>query len=248
MALTVLSWNMQGCMDNSKIKALNTLIDHIVDEGNQCVVLLQECGDQKSNGFYPQKPVAWNEKLNCICYNHEHLSFEHRSSMAILASCNMGGIVGNHDIIAPNRPMPFIMWGDRIIATFHAPDVESEAVMYTKIALDNLRKTKMDWLLVGDFNADPNCFNSDKTIIRPDCANKIQYGDGASLKCCSMIYPTGNTYGEYGIRTRLTNYAFMSNLGYFNDHADTQMINIALRDDAGNLIGTHNLIGLRFNS
>ena len=258
MPLYVLSWNMQGWSQGAKADALNWYIWSSFNNDDQIIILLQECGSPRNCRLRNNTIVEWNDDFTCVRYMPDPTADDQRCSVAVLASNNIGGVNGGIETIGVNRVLMYVRCNNGVVATIHAPSGVPETVPYVNSALDICKRVSThnpdnipdhdpnSWLLMGDFNSNPNNYNLNGIVLFPEVTNFIIY-DGSHFrpKNCDMIYSANNTQGANGIRVNLLDFAFMGHNGYFSDNL---LQNNGLSFINRTMTSDHNLIGLQFNN
>ena len=264
MSLYVFSWNMQGWNDGAKMDAMTDFFDSMnIDlSSNEVVIFLQECGHPKLCGFVEKRPIDFNDGLICQKFSVDPAADEknQRCSTAILTSRNVN--VSGRGAFFPevNRGMLYVVSNNRIFATVHAPADKHTSVPFVKGMLRNLEDSRnggkcQDWILMGDFNSQPEGYPIDDalhtTSLHPEIPNFIKFfGDEDNSYFCDVAFPTSYTQGEHGRRTSLLDYAFMNTDGYFSkfakDSNNIAFCNVKIRNDEHKYLSDHNLIALEF--
>ena len=205
MCMTILSWNMQGWSDGKKEDALFKMIER--EKLSNLVILLQECGNPKTNG------LSNNKNYNCHGIYTDFGAKNLRCSTAILTYKDLKVLSKGHFLVGNGlRPCVYIECEKIIIATIHCIANELESVTQTKFAMIELEKLAngKSWILMGDFNAQPNSF---ATGISSDYKNEVLFAGTKSRsnsKYAWMMYPQHPTQGAGAIKSSCLDYMFMS--------------------------------------
>lgn len=243
MSVGISSWNMQGGGGKEpKLSALfNTAIKHSADD----IILVQEEGVPGSTGF--QKGKYGN--YTCVAMEEDPVATNQRCTTGILVKDGIEyNSIGNLNTYGVNRPIPYIIYEDVVIATVHAIANDGEAVPLVKSILNVLYDNYKYWILMGDFNSEPGRYPvilyNQKQCLSPDEDNYICfYGTTNAPRVCHLIYPGKPTQGANGIRENTFDYAFCScNIKTIGK----PMNKIVIDPDRQTYLSDHNMISMCF--
>lgn len=96
-----------------------------------------------------------------------------------------------------------------LVATIHAVADDTQSVAQIKASIKKLCKYDLPFVLMGDFNSQPDRFIPAASINTARPGKKIQLNDDFS-RPVYIIYPNGFTQGANGNRSRLLDYVFVS--------------------------------------
>lgn len=235
------SWNIQGGSGtNPKYSALL----NAADAYQSGIVLLQEAGSPGTTGL--QEGGVYGN-YTCLIMRTDPTAKVERCSTGILVHNSLVSQVQAGDFRDDyNRPIPFVIYKNHIITTIHAIADDSQSVAQVKAVLSRLNGEANPWILMGDFNSEPNRYPVNQMTLYPDRVNLIQFaGTNRTAQYCNLIYPSSPTQGPKGTRVRTLDFAFASESlakslfpTLFNDK-------IMLTD--GTVLSDHNFITLQLD-
>lgn len=220
------------------------------------IIMLQECGDPDKTGLKQGVTLTspfTNEKFQCYINHSDPTAFVKRCSTAILVSEGLN--VTNYGILLPygvTRPVVCVEVGGICFGTLHAIANQSESVPQVKTSLINLASQYQNWMLIGDFNSNPQDYAD---YAQQEKLNDVLLSGTVSRPgyTCKMIFSKAPTQGANGNRTNLLDFAFISsnvneeNILYTEDFK-TKVINIKQLSSSNYYLSDHNLVGLSLST
>ena len=251
--INIISWNSQGgAGQGEKFDALSRYVGAYNQSAEDCVIFLQEAGTptQGGTGFIQDKwyslggrnyycavacadPTAQVQRCTVTALLNEELYKHYQIQTGYL----------EHGAF---RPIPCVLINDQyILAGMHAIADSTQSVAEAKDVISYLDNEmgERTWILVGDFNAGPECHPelSGQTSIMPNTLNPICYrGTEDRPHLCNMLYPDRPTQGAGGFRTATLDYAFMK----INVNSIDAWRNETVYSASGLVLSDHNMISM----
>ena len=265
--LRIRTWNMQGG-GASKIAYIQPRLDRKV------ILLCQESGVPNTTGF--QRGERYGEYL-CLASSVDAAAYNQRCTTSVFVTCDACSAhntiyCGRCDIFrhmpittyeATNRmniitrPYLKVTYNREVcidIYTYHATANRNSSV----VEVIEIIKSIMDyggnknWILLGDFNAEPWDFESytpfdlhagqfNCMIFRTETRTRV-----ISEHICYMLYPHGHTQGANGYRTSTLDYAFFSDT-ICNSGIIADITNYYITNEYRVPLSDHNSVSLLLN-
>lgn len=220
--INIISWNSQGgARQGEKFDALSRYVGAYNQSGEDCVIFLQEAGTPTPGGTGFEEGKCYplgGRSYYCAVVCPDPIAQVQRCTVTILVNMefyNKNVTKAGYLEHGAFRPIPCVLVNDQyILAGMHAIADSRQSVTEVNNIISHLDndKKKRKWILVGDFNAEPECHLelSEQTRIVPGKLNPIRYGGTKSRpQLCNMLYPAQPTQGAGGYRTATLDYAFM---------------------------------------
>lgn len=259
MAVTVLSWNMQGWGDGKKLDALFSCIKR--NNLKDVVILLQECGNPAISGLNAGAEIRnpYNgETYICRYSATDPAAKSLRCTTAILTSKSVD--ISKASLAYPKgvtRPLLYIIADGTLFATIHAIANAANSVDEIKGCMQFLEEERQKqnisfWILMGDFNAPPFDFVPEGTDVYFDTKNKVQIR-GSSTRVQQFAWMLVTRYATQGSdlqrRESYLDYAFMSintkdwEVSSFNPKKKDLLDNQKMYDSTYKTLSDHNMVG-----
>ena len=222
------SWNVQGGFGTNR-----DLIKDYISQDYPNILLLQEQGAPETTGLVQdQEFKIGNTEFVAAVVIKDPTADNQRCTTAICVERNLYRHVvkGGTVYYGAYRPLCYVqMASEVVIATIHAIANSADSVPQVKKFLDVLNgyetevdakfKSGMDWILMGDFNSEPESYpirsNAGATHarLRANYPNKIEYSGSISRgrHSCYIMYDECSTQGPNGKRYNKYDYVFYSN-------------------------------------
>lgn len=253
--INIISWNSQGgAGQGEKFDALSRYVGTYNQKGEDCVIFLQEAGTpaQGGTGFIQGQCYPLGGRNYCCAEAcADPTARVQRCTVTALVNkelCHHYQIKTGYLEHGALRPIPFVLINNQyILAGMHAIADSTQSVTEVKDIISYLDNEtgERTWILVGDFNAAPECHPEfpEQTEIRPDVLNPICYrGTRDRPHLCNMLYPSGPTQGAGGYRTATLDYAFMKiNVNRIDDWRNDTVYS----STPGLVLSDHNMISMK---